>query len=83
MAAGGSIVHNDVPCILITPICPHSLSFRPLIIPDTTIITIKIPESARIPCSVGIDGNTKFELKKGEEMNILSSEYPANCKSLA
>lgn len=34
LAAGGSMVHPQVPCILFTPICPHSLSFRPLMFPD-------------------------------------------------
>ena len=33
MAAGGSMVHPTVPCILVTPICAHSLSFRPIILP--------------------------------------------------
>jgi len=34
LAAGGSMVHPQVPCILFTPVCPHSLSFRPLMFPD-------------------------------------------------
>jgi NAD kinase len=34
MSAGGSIVYNYVNCLLLTPICPHSLSFRPLVLPD-------------------------------------------------
>lgn len=32
-SAGASIVHPNVPAIVIAPICPHSLSFRPIIIP--------------------------------------------------
>jgi len=32
-AAGASIVHPNVPAIVIAPICPHSLSFRPIIVP--------------------------------------------------
>ncbi|KAL9665228.1 hypothetical protein QQ045_020641 [Rhodiola kirilowii] len=34
-SAGGSMVHTNVPCMLFTPICPHSLSFRPVILPDS------------------------------------------------
>eukprot|EP00957_Ditylum_brightwellii_P186875 14230762-Ditylum_brightwellii.AAC.1 len=34
MAAGGSVVHPAVPAILVTPICPHVLSFRPMVLPD-------------------------------------------------
>lgn len=32
-SAGGSMVHPSVPCIMVTPICPHSLSFRPIVVP--------------------------------------------------
>ncbi|KAI9078248.1 hypothetical protein K1719_039750 [Acacia pycnantha] len=34
LATGGSMVHPQVPGILFTPVCPHSLSFRPLILPE-------------------------------------------------
>lgn len=33
VAAGASMVHPNVPAIVITPICPHSLSFRPVVVP--------------------------------------------------
>lgn len=32
-AAGASMIHPNVPAIMITPICPHSLSFRPIVVP--------------------------------------------------
>jgi len=32
-AAGASMIHPSVPAILIVPICPHSLSFRPIVLP--------------------------------------------------
>uniref|UniRef100_A0A7N0TT24 DSP-PTPase phosphatase fused to NAD+ Kinase domain-containing protein n=1 Tax=Kalanchoe fedtschenkoi TaxID=63787 RepID=A0A7N0TT24_KALFE len=40
-AAGGSMVHPNVPCMLFTPICPHSLSFRPVILPDSARLELK------------------------------------------
>ncbi|OMP05429.1 putative Inorganic polyphosphate/ATP-NAD kinase [Corchorus olitorius] len=46
-AAGGSMVHPNVPCMLFTPICPHSLSFRPVILPDSARLELKIPDDAR------------------------------------
>lgn len=33
VAAGASMVHASVPAIMLTPICPHSLSFRPIVVP--------------------------------------------------
>ncbi|XP_019098206.1 PREDICTED: NAD kinase 2, chloroplastic isoform X2 [Camelina sativa] len=41
-AAGGSMVHPNVPCMLFTPICPHSLSFRPVILPDSAKLELKV-----------------------------------------
>ncbi|MCD7471663.1 hypothetical protein HAX54_012257 [Datura stramonium] len=41
-AAGGSMVHPNVPCMLFTPICPHSLSFRPVILPDSARLELKV-----------------------------------------
>jgi NAD kinase len=77
MSAGGSIVHNDVKAMLLTPICPHSLSFRPVIFPDTSVITLKVSENQRaesVYCSV--DGDFTFSLNKGEELNIEGSTCP-------
>lgn len=47
VAAGGSMVHPNVPAILFTPICPHSLSFRPVILPDYAEVELKVPRDAR------------------------------------
>lgn len=48
LSAGGSIVYNNASVICLTPICPHSLSFRPIILPaDNITITIKLSESSR------------------------------------
>lgn len=33
VAAGASMIHPSVPAIMVTPICPHSLSFRPIVVP--------------------------------------------------
>lgn len=42
LAAGGPIVHPQVAAVLITPICPHTLTFRPLAVPPTSVIGIKL-----------------------------------------
>ena len=46
------MVHPNVPAILFTPICPHSLSFRPVILPDYADVELKVPQDARqAPCT--------------------------------
>ena len=47
MSAGGPMVAPSVPGTLLTPIAPHSLSFRPLVVPESSEIEIHLPPSAR------------------------------------
>ena len=47
MAAGGPMAAPSVPCTLLTPIAPHSLSFRPLVVPESSEIEIYLPHNAR------------------------------------
>jgi NAD+ kinase len=42
LSAGGPILHPQVPAILITPICPHTLSFRPMAVPATSAISVRL-----------------------------------------
>ena len=46
LAAGGPVIHPDVPGILITPICPFTLTNRPLIVPDSIEIKLKLEKGA-------------------------------------
>ena len=73
-AAGGAMVHPNVPAMLFTPICPHSLSFRPVILPDSACIELRIPENARDSSYVSFDGKSRHELQKGDGVSIKMSE---------
>ena len=81
MAAGGSLVHYKVPAMLFTPVCPFSLSFRPLIFPEHMTIEFRIPEDARYIAVVNIDGHTKFELDRNEVLTVTVSKFPASCNT--
>ncbi|KAI3405675.2 POS5 [Candida oxycetoniae] len=73
LSAGGSITHPAVPCILLTPICPRSLSFRPLILPSTSDIMIKLSEHNRSETiELTIDGISQEDLRPGDELHITS-----------
>ena len=57
LSSGGSIIHPLVPSLLLTPICPRSLSFRPLVLPANTPITLRLSEKNRgREVEVSIDG---------------------------
>ncbi|CAF1927558.1 unnamed protein product [Brassica oleracea var. botrytis] len=75
-AAGGSMVHPNVPCMLFTPICPHSLSFRPVILPDSAKLELKIPDDARSNAWVSFDGKRRQQLSRGDSVRIYMSQHP-------
>lgn len=74
LSAGGSIVQSNCQCICLTPLAPHSLSFRPLIIPFNTVVTLKKPKDNRNAAWVSMDGATRFELGEDEEFKIQASD---------
>eukprot|EP00762_Andalucia_godoyi_P002698 ANDGO_03368.mRNA.1 putative NAD kinase 2 len=76
LSAGGSMVHPSVPAILLTPICPHSLSFRPLVLPDQAVICLRVPEDSRCSAWASVDGRNRREIKRGECVWIARSPHP-------
>ncbi|XP_071945487.1 NAD kinase-like isoform X2 [Antedon mediterranea] len=78
-AAGASMIHPNVPAIMITPICPHSLSFRPIIIPAGVELKIMVPPDARHTAWVSHDGRSRQEIHKGWAVRITTSIYPVAC----
>ena len=76
MAAGGSVVHPAVPCILVTPICPHVLSFRSMVFPDHVVLHIVVPDDARAEASVAFDGKHRQPLHRGDCIEVSMSPYP-------
>ncbi|KAB8298989.1 hypothetical protein EYC80_001126 [Monilinia laxa] len=76
LSAGGSLVHPDIPAILLTPICPHTLSFRPMILSDTLLLRVSIPRNSRATAYCSFDGKGRVELKQGDHVTIAASQYP-------
>lgn len=76
LAAGGSMIHPQVPGILFTPICPHSLSFRPLIFPDHVELRIQVPHDSRAKTYCSFDGKDRLELNAGDAVVICMSQWP-------
>ncbi|CAM9939459.1 NAD kinase-like isoform X1 [Lampetra planeri] len=75
-AAGASMIHPNVPAILITPICPHSLSFRPIVVPAGVELTIMLSPDARNTAWVSFDGRRRQEIKHGDSIKITTSCFP-------
>jgi len=69
LAAGGPIVHPDVDAIVITAICPHSLSIRPLVIPDESLIEIEVQEKEG-DIMLTLDGQFGYDLLQDDVLKI-------------
>ncbi|RDW61900.1 NADH kinase POS5 [Aspergillus mulundensis] len=76
LSSGGSIVHPLVPAVLLTPICARSLSFRPLVLPASTPITLRLSEKNRgRELEVSIDGvNMTQGMTAGMEARVWNEE---------
>ncbi|MEE9211538.1 MAG: NAD(+)/NADH kinase [Phycisphaeraceae bacterium] len=69
MAAGGPIVSPEVDALCITPICPHSLAFRPIVVKATSELCLHVKEANKGTTLV-IDGQVPIPLAAGQQVVI-------------
>lgn len=81
LAAGGPVVHPEVPSIILTPICPFTLTNRPLIIPDTTRVEIRL-EGSPEDMILTLDGQEGFEMDPRDKIFIKKSRNAVKMISL-
>ena len=78
LAAGGPIIMPDVECILINPICPHTLTSRPIILSkDKTVEIILNMREERKGSILSVDGETICSLENGDRITVLRAESSA------
>lgn len=73
LAAGGPIIHPDSKSIVITPICPHSLNFRPIVLPNETELRIN-PYENEETIQLTLDGQEALEIDKETVISISKSK---------
>ena len=78
LSAGGPILHPQLPANVITPICPHTLAQRPLVVPASTEIRIRVvgPERRDGGVYLTLDGQEGFPILSGLTVVIRSSPAP-------
>ncbi len=69
LAAGGPILYPVLQAFVITPICPHMLANRPLVIPDTSKVEVDF-RAGEEPVYLTLDGQVGVELKKGDRVAV-------------
>lgn len=70
LSAGGPIIHPQMSCIVITPICPHTLTNRPIVLPDESIISITVTSSFDDKVYLTLDGQVGYKLKQGDSIEV-------------
>jgi NAD+ kinase len=72
LAAGGPILHPDIHAFVITPICPHMLTNRPLVVPDSSRIEVTFTHGDE-PVHVTLDGQVGWQLERDDRVVITKS----------
>ena len=62
--------------MILTPVCPHSLSFRPLILPSTSTVALRIPPEAHHTPVVSFDGRGMVMLRRRQVLIVTRSPSP-------
>lgn len=73
LAAGGPILHPEVSAFAVTPICPHSLTHRPLILPDDRKIRFHLEEPDQ-KAVLTLDGQNCGEISFGDEVTVMRND---------
>jgi NAD+ kinase len=77
LSAGGPIIYPSVGAIAIAPICPHTLTNRPLILPDTADIKLELKTHGQ-EVMIASDGQVTVQLQVGDVIEIKKSEKTFN-----
>lgn len=81
--AGGGLVHPSVAAILLTPVCPHALSFRPAVLPSTIRLRVVVAAASRASAVVSFDGRSRVTLSAGDGLAVTASRWPVTTVDLA
>jgi NAD+ kinase len=77
LAANGPILTPSVDALVVTPICPHLLTLRPIVVPGEAIVTVRV-EGVPSHCLLTVDGQQAVEMRLGDEVRCQRSENTVN-----
>ena len=69
LSAGGPIVHPEVEALSVVPLCPHTLSNRPVVVPADDVLRFTLHDSPQ-PSALTLDGQTHADLLQGDAVTI-------------
>ena len=77
LSAGGPVVMPTVNAFVITPVAPHSLTHRPLVVPDSAVVEIVLRSDEEV-AYLSLDGQPGLDLKDGDRVRCRRSEHKIN-----
>ncbi|MGI9592545.1 MAG: NAD(+)/NADH kinase, partial [Myxococcota bacterium] len=77
LSAGGPLLLPDGESIVLTPICPHTLTQRPLVLPETCRVEILVADTRGGDVHLTVDGQVGLQLEQGDRVSVVRSAHPA------
>jgi len=77
LSAGGPVVMPTVNAFVITPVAPHSLTHRPLVVPDSSIVEIVLRSDEEV-AYLSMDGQPGLDLRDGDRVRCKRSDHKVN-----
>lgn len=75
LSSGGPILHPETPAFVLNLICPHTLSIRPLVLPDDRLLVVEIAQAPK-ELILSVDGQETQWVKHGDRIEIIRSPQP-------
>lgn len=76
LSGGGPILHPALHAIVLVPICPHTMSNRPIVVDASAVIRIEVSDRTRSPAQITCDGQINLGLVSGDRVIIRKEERP-------
>ena len=70
ISAGWPILYPKIPAFILTPICSHAFTQKPIVIPDDKTLSFEITKENRELCLLTLDGQTVHNINIGDMVNI-------------
>ena len=83
LSAGGPVVAPQIGVLLVTPICPHALTTRPVIVSDSSRISLRMDFHDGEEVMLTLDGQEGFRLTTGDTIEVTKAAYAAKLIRIA
>lgn len=82
LSAGGPIVAPDVEVLLVTPVCPHTLHSRSILVSNKDLVRIELGKNHKTDIILTVDGQSGIKINPGDIVTVKRSRYYANLVKL-